>query len=220
MTTYEKSVELPAEEGDLVVPWRLMHRHARRVATAVLVGSVAVVVAAATMPLWVADDVLHVPLVDVEEGIVMSWFWDLPVGVAWWALTLVLLAPFAATIVGLRRSGRRLAHAEVTVPQRAAEPRPRNPDEIGPVGRYALQHPARTSTWTSGGGWAALLPGGLVVVAVLMTARDLSDTSVGVWLAAAGWAIVLVGSLMWAAMIGIGVARRRMVRRLVDQARV
>lgn len=199
-------------EQDVHLPWRVADRGARRVAVAVVAGSVAVVAMGATMPSWTDEETLRVPLVDVSDGFHMVWIWDLPVGAAWWAFALVLLLPCVAVVLGARRTRMRLEHALAHLPAESPPARP-GPPMLTPAERFALHYPPRLSVWTGGGRTAALLPGGLTVVAVVVAALGQSDSALGTWFAGAAWFFALLGAVMWCAGTGLMFARIRTFRR-------
>lgn len=223
---------------DPLTPLRDADRQARAVARATVVGALAGMALAATIPLWSDEERLRPILAgsDVRQSVL--WAWDIAPHDAWWAFGLVLLVPSVMAVVGAVVTRRRLTRAAAARPfqrslaisapgpvattatvtgpgrltdaQRRARERGRQ-DGLATQQRHVVaQTRRRVSVWTHLGGAFALVMAVWFGVALAVSALGLQSTPMGVAVGVASWWIVLVPLALW---VALGAARRALVGR-------
>ncbi|UZN03681.1 hypothetical protein [Cellulomonas sp. S1-8] len=210
---------------DPLAPLRDADRRARRIATATVGGTLVGMAAAATIPLWSAQERLRPVLSagDVRQAVL--WEWDLGLHDGWWAFGLVLLVPCLMVAAGAVVARRRLTRASgadafrsattpaagpgqggVTAAQREARERGRRGRIRTQQGHVVARERRALSVWTTLGGTFALVLGTWFGTALAVSASGLRATTAGVWLTAASWWVVLVPLALWGVLT---TARRR-----------
>ncbi|MBO3089753.1 hypothetical protein [Cellulomonas dongxiuzhuiae] len=213
---------------DPLAPVRDTDRRATRIAAVTVGGALAGTAAAATIPLWSAQERLRPILSAADVRRAVHWEWDLARHDAWWAFAVVLLVPCVMAVTGALLARRRLHRASaaaafrpdrttpaprpaadpLTTAQRAARERGRHHDVRTQQGHVVARERRHLSVWTHLGAAFALILGTWFGTALVVSALGLRDTTVGIWLTVASWWVVLVPLALWGVVVGL----RRVVR--------
>jgi hypothetical protein len=206
-------------EVDVLHPWRATDRSAMRIAAITGSGTLAAMVAAATLPLWVGDKPIRTALLATHKGQQLDWIWVLSATDAWLAVGLVLIVPLLCTGYGAYRARRRLRYAARGMPmaarsstigsalserQKTAQLRSRTNDLAASQRRFTEQNRSGLPVLSALGATFAYLVGGWFLIGIALDVTGATTTGVGGWFAVSSWWVLLAAMIGWSGMLHLG----------------